>query len=294
MTLPVLRPRRSCLYMPASNARALAKARTVAADALILDLEDAIAPAAKAEARIAACRAVADGGFGGRERIIRINPLDSIWGADDIRAAAQSGADGLLVPKVNRAADMRAIGDAMDAAGAPADMAIWVMIETPLALLHIGEIAASAKGGRLSAFVIGLNDLAKELRAQITPGRMAFQSALQTALIAARAHGLIAIDGVYNDIADLAGFEAECAQGRLLGYDGKSIIHPAQVEICNRAFSPGEEELINAQKIIAAFAAAENAGQGVIKVDGIMAELLHLEQARRIVAIADEIKRLTA
>lgn len=289
-----MRPRRSCLYVPASNPRAVEKARDLPADAVILDLEDAVAPAAKAAARTAACWEIARGGFGAREIIIRANPLTSAWGADDVRAAVQSGAHALLLPKVTCAADIRAIDDAMNRAAAPAEMALWVMIETPLAILNIAEIAAATQNTRASCFVLGLNDLAKDLRARAAPGRAAFQYALQSAIIAARAHGLSAIDGVYNDISDAAGLESEAAQGRMLGYDGKSVIHPAQIDICNRVFSPSPQEIEQAERIIAAFAQRPDDSQAVLQVGGVMTELLHLEQARRTAAIAERIKRLTA
>jgi citrate lyase subunit beta/citryl-CoA lyase len=283
--------------MPASNARAIEKARNIAADVIILDLEDAVAPDAKADARAAACRAAKDGGFGGRELVIRINALDSAWGADDLAQAAASGAHAMLVPKVTSAADIHAIDDAMNNAikmgHAPADMALWVMIEMPLAILNIAEIAAASRGTRLSCFVIGTNDLAKELRAQNTPGREAFQTALQLCLMAARAHGLHAIDGVFNDITDEAGLERECRQGRMLGYDGKTLIHPAQLAICNQIFSPSANEIAEARAIVAAFAAPENTGQAVIKVGGKMTEILHWEQAKVTIALADGIAQLT-
>jgi citrate lyase subunit beta / citryl-CoA lyase len=275
--------------MPASNARAIEKARSIAADVIILDLEDAVAPDAKADARLAACDAISDGGFCPRELVIRINALNSIWGTDDLKAATASGADALLVPKVTSSADIHAIHEAMEAAAAPANMALWVMIEMPLAILNIAEIASAAQDTRLSCFVIGTNDLGKELRAQNTPDRAAFQSALQLSVAAARAYGLAAIDGVFNDIADLSGLEQECVQGRMFGYDGKTAIHPAQLEICNRIFAPAEEEVAQARAIIAAFAATENAGQAVIKVGEKMTELLHLEQAQQTIAIAEAI-----
>lgn len=287
------RPRRSCLYMPASNARAIEKARIIAADVIILDLEDAVAPDAKVDARAAACRAAKDGGFSGRELAIRINALDSAWGADDLRQAAVSGAHALLVPKVTNAADIHAINDAMNDAYAPADMALWVMIEMPLAILNIAEIAAASRETRLSGFVIGTNDLAKELHAQNTPGREAFQTALQLCLIAARAYGMHAIDGVFNDIADEDGLDRECRQGRMLGYDGKTLIHPAQLAICNQIFSPSADEIAEARAIVEAFAAPENAGQAVIKVGGKMTEILHLEQAKVTIALSGGIAQLT-
>lgn len=286
-------PPRSCLYVPASNPRAIEKARDLPADVVILDLEDAVAPDAKTDARIAACWEIARGGFGTRALVIRINPLPSIWGMDDLHAAVQSGAHALLVPKVTCAADIRAIDAAMTAAGAPGEMELWAMIEMPLAILNIAEITAGAGQSRLSAFVIGINDLAKETGAMMTADRAAFQSALQMTITAARAYGLTAIDGVFNDISDRAGLESECQQGRMLGYDGKSVIHPDQIEICNRIFSPSPGEVEQARMIIAAFADPHNDGQAVLKVGGIMTERLHWEQAKRIVAIAERIKRLT-
>ncbi|MEE9433187.1 MAG: CoA ester lyase [Sphingorhabdus sp.] len=287
------RPRRSCLYMPGSNARAMEKARSISADVIILDLEDAVAADAKETARAAVCEAVSGEGFGHREVVIRINAPSTPWGADDLTQAAAARPDALLAPKVTSGADIKAIDEAMSAAGAPVDMALWVMIEMPLAILNIAEIAAVANDTRLCAFVMGTNDLAKELRAQPGPYRQAFQTALQITVAAARAHGLSAIDGVYNDIENAAGLEQECKQGRMLGFDGKTLIHPAQLEICNRIFAPSAEEISQAKAVIAAFADPANAGQGVITVGGKMTELLHLEEARRVAAVADAIAQLT-
>ncbi len=282
-----IKPRRSVLYMPGANPKALEKAKTLAVDALIFDLEDSVAPEAKAEARQAVGAALAGGGYGRREIVVRTNGLSSEWAADDMKAAAAAKPDAILVPKVSSAADVRAADAAMRTAGAAC--ALWVMIETPLAILNIKEIAACAGETPLACFVIGGNDLGKEQRAANTPGREAFWASLTLAVLAARAYGLAAIDGVYNDIADAAGFEAECRQGVVLGYDGKTLIHPSQIAPCNAAFAPPSSAVENARAIIAAFAAPENAGRGVIKVAGKMTELLHLEQARRIVAIDEAI-----
>jgi citrate lyase subunit beta/citryl-CoA lyase len=289
MTENAFRPRRSCLYMPGANSRALEKARDLPADAVLLDLEDAVAPEAKDSARSAVAAALAAGGFGKRERVIRINGLDTAWGAEDLTMAARSGADAILVPKVTSARDIHAVDAALKAAGAPPTLAFWVMIEMPLALLNIHEIAAAAHGTRLTAFVMGTNDLVKELRTRLTPDRFAVQAALQQSVLAARAYGLTAIDGVYNDIPNEAGFEAECVQGSLLGFDGKTLIHPSQIDTANRVFAPAPEDVEQAKAVIAAFAAPENAGKGVLKVNGKMTELLHLSEAKRIVAVAEAI-----
>lgn len=283
------RPRRSCLYMPGANAKALEKAKTLPADVLLLDLEDSVAPEAKADARAQVAAAVKAGGYGKREVIIRCNALATPWGRDDIAAAGPAGPDGLLAPKVESAEEVRTLDAAMTAAGFPAHTALWIMIETPRAILNLAEIAAAAKGTRLSVFVMGLNDLAKETRARASANRAAFFAPLSLAVTAARAEGLTAIDGVYNDIADQAGFEAECRQGLEFGFDGKTLIHPSQIEACNAVFAPTPEEVARARAVIDAFAQPENAGKGVIKVDGKMTELLHLEEAKRVVAVAEAI-----
>jgi citrate lyase subunit beta / citryl-CoA lyase len=283
------RPRRSCLYMPGANAKALEKATTLAADVLLLDLEDSVAPEAKAEARAQVAAAVQVGGYGKREVIVRINALATPWGRDDIAAAGAARPDGILAPKVESAAQVKALDDAMGAAGFGADASLWVMIETPRAILNLAEIAAAANGTRLAVFVMGLNDLAKETRARAGANRAAFFAAMSLAVTAARAEGLTVIDGVYNDIADAAGFEAECRQGLEFGFDGKTLIHPSQIDACNAVFAPTNEEVARAHAIIAAFALPENAGKGVIKVDGRMTELLHLEEANRVVTVAEAI-----
>lgn len=281
------RPRRSALYMPAANAKAVEKARTLACDVVILDLEDAVAPEMKAAAREAAVAAVKAGGFGRREVVIRVNGLDTPWGADDLAAAVEAGPDAVLVPKVGDAGDVRAYDAAL--AGAPSALRLWAMIETGNAVFHLWEIAACARTTRLAAWVMGVNDLAKEMHARHTPGREAFAPILSLAVVAARAHGLTILDGVHNEIEDLAALEAVCRQGLDLGFDGKSLIHPKHLEICNRAFSPSADEVAWAMAVIAAFAAPENAGKGVLRVEGRMAERLHLIQAEQLVAVAEAI-----
>ena len=281
-------PRRSCLYMPGANERALEKAKSLPCDAVILDLEDAVAPEGKAEARKRVAQAVLDGGFGHREVIVRINGFDTDWGEADLEAIAPTDPDAILVPKVQSADDIR-LADARIKAASDSPIDLWVMIEMPLAVLRIEAIAAASETTRLAAFVMGTNDLAKELNAAPTPDRLAFQSSLMASLLAARAYGLTAIDGVYNDIANTQGFLAESTQGQQLGFDGKTLIHPSQIDPCNEVFTPLAADVDHARAVIAAFASPENAGQGVIKVNGKMTELLHLAQAKSLVAIADAI-----
>ena len=284
------RPRRSCLYMPGANARALEKARELPADTLILDLEDAVAPEAKAEARGAIAASLAAGGYGKRELVVRMNGLDSEWGHADLEMAVKSGAAAVLAPKVTGLRDIERLDAALKKAGAGEGIALWVMIETPLAILNIKEIAAASTGSHLTTFVMGTNDLAKEYRARMTPDRLAFQTALQLSVAAARAYGLTAIDGVYNDIKNEDGFRHECEQGRDLGFDGKTLIHPSQLEDCNRIFAPSRHDVEQAQAVIEAFAAPANAGKGVLKVNGKMTELLHLDEAKRTVAMDEAIR----
>lgn len=293
-SLTTPRPRRSFLYMPGDKARVLEKAKSLPADAVMFDLEDAVAPDNKLLARQTACNAAKAGGFGKREIVIRMNGLDTQWGADDLAAIVAANPDGILAPKVETAQDIHTLNDALTAAGAPETFTLWVMIEMPRAILNIQAIAAAAETTRLTAFVMGTNDLAKEYRALWTPDRLAFQTALQLSVAAARGYGLIALDGVYNDIQNTAGLEAECLQGRVLGFDGKTLIHPAQLEATNAAFSPAPEDVIQAEAVIAAFALPENADKGVIKVNGKMTELLHLEEARATVEIAKAIAELEA
>lgn len=288
----IARPRRSALYMPASNAKAIDKARSLACDVVILDLEDAVAPEAKETARAQAVEAVRAGGFGRREVVIRVNGLDTPWGADDLAAAAQAAPDAVLVPKVNSAADVAAYDAALKSA--PAATRLWAMIETCASLFALSEIAGAASSTRLSCWVMGTNDLAKEMRCRQTPGREPFLGALGLSVAAARGAGLSILDGVYNDIENLEGLEAVCEQGVDFGFDGKTLIHPKQVEICNRVFSPAAAEVDWARSVIAAFGLPENKGKGAIRVEGRMAELLHLAQAERLVAVAGAIAQAEA
>jgi citrate lyase subunit beta / citryl-CoA lyase len=284
-----IRPRRSVLYMPGANERALEKAKTLPADSLILDLEDAVAPEAKAEARERVCNTVKAGGYGPRELIIRVNGLDTEWGKADIKAAAQANPDAILAPKVATAEDIRWIDEAIAEGGASEKPRLWVMIETPLSILNIKEIAAAAKSTRLAGFVMGSNDLIKDFRAEPMPGRENLAACYTLAITAARAYDLLVFDGVYNDIANAEGFVAEAKQARAFGFDGKTLIHPSQVEPCNAIFAPPADAVAQAKDVIAAFADPANAGKGVLKVNGKMTELLHLAQARRMVAVAEAI-----
>lgn len=278
-----LRPRRSVLYMPGANERALEKAKTIPADALILDLEDAVAPDAKPEARDRVCAAAASGEYGRREITIRCNGLDTQWGLDDLRAAAKAGPDAVVIPKINSPADIARVEKTLEEAGAPDATRIWAMLETPAGIFAAREIAAASE--RLAVLVMGTNDIAKELHAEHVPGRQPLAYALSACLLAARAAGKVILDGVYNDIKDEAGFEAECVQGRQMGFDGKTLIHPSQVEPCNRVFAPSDDEVEQARRIIAAFEEAEAAGKGVVTVDGRMIENLHVDNARRTLAL---------
>ena len=285
----VARPRRSVLYLPGSNAKALAKARELPVDAIVLDLEDSVAPEAKPEARERIVAALKEGGFGGREMLIRVNGVHTPWGEADLEAAAAAAPDGVLLPKVDGP------GTVMHAAkflrSAPEKTRLWAMMETPMAMLSASSIAAMAAdpASRLEALVLGLNDLAKETRGRLKPGRAAFAPWLATCIAAARAHGCDVIDGVYNNIADLEGFRAECEQGLEFGFDGKTLIHPSQIDICNATFAPSPDEVAHARAIIAAFDEPENAGKGVLKIDGRMVELLHAQMAKRTLAIAEAI-----
>ena len=285
------RPRRSVLYMPGSNARALEKARSLPADALILDLEDAVAPEAKEAARAQVCYAVAAGGYGRREVVIRINGPETPWGEADLEAAAAARPDAVLVPKVGSGADITRVTDRLAASGAPAGTRLWAMIETPLAILNVADIAAAAKapGARLACFVMGTNDLVKETRGDLSSNRRPALYWLSSAVTAARAYGLDALDGVYNNFKDAEGFRRECGHGRALGFDGKTLIHPDQIAVANEVFAPPEAEVAWARKIIAAFDLPEHKGKGVITVEGRMVEIMHAEMARRTVAIAEVI-----
>lgn len=283
-----VRPRRSVLYMPGSNARALEKARGLPADALILDLEDAVAPDAKELARAQVCDAVKARGFGKREVVIRVNALSTAWGGDDLAAAAAAGPDALLLPKVSTAQDLAAA----EAKLGGAQVALWAMVETPLAILNAGQIAGA--GGRLACLVMGTNDLIKEFRGSHTQDRLNLAAALGISVAAARAYGLAIVDGVYNDINNSDGFYESCRQGRSFGFDGKTLIHPSQIEPCNEVFAPSLEDVEAARQIIAAFARPENKGKGAIALDGRMVELLHAEIARNTVALAEAIAALEA
>ncbi len=282
-----LRPRRSVLYMPAANERALEKAKAIPADALIFDLEDAVAPEAKAEARERACAMFVAGGYGNREITIRANGIGTQWHDDDLAAIAKAGPDGVVVPKVNSAADVHAIEAALERHGAPDRTRIWAMLETPVAMLHAEEICGASE--RLNVLVMGTNDLAKELHAQRVPSRQPLMGGLYLALLAARAADKVILDGVFNDIKDEVSFAAECSQGRQMGFDGKTLVHPSQVEPCNSAFSPEADEVELAVRIIAAFEEAEREGRGVVTVDGRMIENLHVDEARRVLAIQEAI-----
>jgi len=277
-----LRPRRSVLYMPAGNERALEKAKSIPCDAIILDLEDAVAPDAKPLARQQAATAVTSGEYGHREVTVRCNGLTTQWGADDLAAAAAAGPAAVVIPKVASVADLDAVAARLDTAGAGAT-SIWAMVETPTAILDCRAIAAHP---RVTALVMGTNDLARELRAPLVAGRANLVPHLATAVLAAREAGKAILDGVYNDVDDLAGFAVECRQGVELGFDGKTLVHPGQVEPANAAWSPTDDEIASAQRIIAAFDAAQAEGKGVVTVDGRMIENLHVHDARRTLAVA--------
>ena len=291
-----IRPRRSALYMPGSNARAIEKARTLAADAVIFDLEDAVAPDAKAAAREKVCAAVQAGGYGKRELVIRINALETPWGEADLAAAIAAAPDAILVPKVSSAETLAAVGLRLRKFGAAERTRIWAMIETPLAILRAESIASAAHDvdTRLSCFVMGTNDLAKDTRARLLPGRAAMLPWLMGALAAARAHGIDILDGVYNGLSDRQGFRAECEQGRDCGFDGKTLIHPDQIAAANGIFAPSEGEVENARAIVAAFAQPENTGKGAISLNGRMVERLHAEMARRTLALVEAIGERSA
>jgi citrate lyase subunit beta/citryl-CoA lyase len=284
------RPRRSVLYLPASNERALEKAKTIPCDGLILDLEDAVAPDAKPTARASACAAAASGEYGVREVAIRVNGADTAWHADDLRAACAAGPDAIVVPKVESADAVRALADALSSYDAPAHTALWAMVETPRAMLHCEEIAAASD--RLTVLVMGTNDLAKELFAAHVPGRQPLLAGLGLALLAARATGRAILDGVYNDVADADGFLAECRQGRDLGFDGKTLIHPGQVDAANATFAPDDAEVEDARGVLRAWADA--AGSGVVTYRGRMIENLHVETAQRVLAVHDAVAQRRA
>jgi citrate lyase subunit beta/citryl-CoA lyase len=282
------RPRRSLLYLPGSNARALEKARTLACDGVIIDLEDSVAPDAKAAARRQVMAALSAGGFGRREVVVRVNGLDTPWGEDDLEALAHAAPDAVLVPKVQESGDIARYHARLNDArpgGYPERVQLWAMIETCRSLFHLESLAAARRTSRLACWVLGVNDLAKEMGAELEPGRAPFLAALSLSVAAARAHDLSILDGVFNGLDDQAGFEQECRQGRAFGFDGKTLIHPSQIEICNRVFSPSPDQIAWATAVADAFAQPENAALGAIRVNGKMAERLHLAQAERILAV---------
>ena len=278
-----LRPRRSVLYLPSSNSRALEKAKTLDVDALILDLEDAVSPDAKEAARESACAAARSGAYGPRELTIRVNGTDTAWHADDMVAVSQAGPDAIVVPKVGSADEVRALVAAMESAGAPARTQLWAMLETPRAMLHAEDICAASP--RLTVLVMGTNDLNKELGAVMVPSRAPLLAGLSLCLLAAKASGKAIVDGVFNDVTDAEGFAAECRQARELGFDGKTLIHPGQVEPTNRAFAPSDEDVEQARGIIDAFEQARVSGSGVATYRGRLVENLHVDTARKVLAL---------
>jgi citrate lyase subunit beta/citryl-CoA lyase len=290
------RPRRSVLYMPGSNARAIEKARTLPCDGVIIDLEDAVAPDAKDAARRQIVEAVKTGGFGHREVFIRINGIDTPWMEGDLEAAVAAVPDAILLPKITTGEQLEQIGARLLSLHADRRIRVWAMIETPVAILNLREIAAAALDSetRLAGFVIGTNDLAKETGARIVPGRAPMLGWLSMAVLTAHTYGIDIHDGDYNDIGNTDGFAQECAQARDLGFDGKTLIHPNLIAACNAAFSPSPAEVIDARRIIAAFAEPEHADKGVIQLDGRMVERMHADIARRTVAIADAIAERSA
>ncbi|WP_420450797.1 HpcH/HpaI aldolase/citrate lyase family protein [Ilumatobacter sp.] len=286
-----LRPRRSVLYMPAANERALDKAKTIPADAVIFDLEDAVAPDAKVDARSRAVAAVRSGEYGARELTIRCNGLDTGWGSDDIAAAGAASPSAVVIPKVDSVTQLAEVSSILDAAGAPAEVGIWAMIETPRAVLDVRSIASHP---RVSVLVMGTNDLAKELRAPLVADRHPLVPHLATALLAAREAGIAILDGVYNDVRDAEGFAAECRQGMEMGFDGKTLIHPSQVGPANETWAPSPDDVEHARRVIAAFDEAVADGRGVVTVDGRMIENLHVDNARRTLAVSSAIEALAA
>lgn len=285
-----VRPRRSVLYMPGSNTRALEKGKTLPADALILDLEDAVTPGAKAEARRQVCAAVKAGGYGRREVVVRVNGLHTPWGHDDLVQVSEAGPDAILLPKLVSVGMVREAGRLMEQHGAPENMALWCMMETPLDVLHAEEIASSSP--RVACLVVGTSDLTKDLHASHTAERLPLLTSMGLCLLAARAYGLAILDGVHLDLADDEGFARACRQGAELGFDGKTLIHPKTIAVANEAFAPSVEDVAWSRRIIAAHAEAAAEGKGVVVVDGKLVEALHVEGARRLVALAEAIEEL--
>ncbi len=287
---PALRPRRSALYLPGNNARALEKAKTLSADMLIFDLEDAVGPDAKAESRAKVCEAVSSGGYHPREIVVRVNGLGTDWHDDDLAAVAVSTADGVLVPKVESGEQVRALAAVLETLHAPKALRLWVMIETPRAILRVEEIASASD--RLAGLVVGTNDLVNDLHGLHVPGRAPVLPALALAMLGARAAGKAILDGVFNNITDIEGFRAEARQGREMGFDGKTLIHPSQLAPANDVFGPSHEELTDARKIVSAYEQAQATGESVITVDGRMIESLHVRDAQRILALAELISEM--
>lgn len=287
----MIRPRRSLLFMPGSNARALEKARLLQADGVILDLEDAVAPDAKETARAQIAGALAEGGFGRREVLVRINALDSPWWIDDLAMAGKAKPDGILVPKVSSVDDLAAVANRLTDIGADMSIRVWIMIETARGVLNAEQLAAQAQDAemRLAGFVFGPNDISRETGIRMLPGRATMLPMISHCILAARAYGLSILDGPFSDIANIEAFASECAQARDFGFDGKTLIHPSQIEACNATFTPPAAEVEQARKIIAAFALPENATRGAIQLDGRMVERLHAEIAKKTIAIADAI-----
>ncbi len=288
-TTDSIRPRRSVLYMPGSNKRALDKARTLPADALIMDLEDAVAPDAKNAARENVIAAIRAGGYGDRELVIRINALHTPWGKKDLVAAATAAADAVLVPKIDDAAELNKVVDLLAINGAPKQLKVWAMAETPLAMININSIARA--DARLMVLVMGTSDLAKSLRIPTGSDQNSLRTALSSCVLAARAYGIDVLDGVYTDLADIAGFRKSCDQARILGFDGKTLIHPSQIEVANTVFGVSEEQLAHASEVIAAWDAAAAQGRGIAVLDGQMIEKLHADEARRALALNATITR---
>lgn len=287
---PTLRPRRSALYLPGNKPRALEKGKTLPADVLIFDLEDAVGPDAKADSRATVCEAISSKSYRPREVVVRINGLDTDWHDDDMAAVARSAADGVLVPKVETGQQVQALADALDTHSAPNSLQLWVMIETPRAFLRAEELASASD--RLAGLVVGTNDLVNELHGLHVPGRAPAVPALGLAMLGARAAGKVILDGVFNDITDEDGFRAEAAQGREMGFDGKTLIHPSQIAAANELFGPSRKEVADARKVVSAYEEAQAAGTSVITVDGRMVESLHVRDAQRILALADLITQM--
>ncbi|HVJ32305.1 MAG TPA: CoA ester lyase [Terriglobia bacterium] len=285
-----IRPRRSVLYLPGSNARALEKARELPADALILDLEDAVAPEAKESARQMVAEAVRTTDFGHREVVVRVNGLDTPWGLADVMAMARIGADALLFPKIQSPQDVRTAVAALDRAGAPGSLPVWIMAETPRCILDIDAIASASH--RLACIVAGTSDLTRELRARHTASRDSVYTALSLTVLAARAHGLDVLDGVHLDLGDEAGFAFTCEQGRNMGFDGRTLIHPKQIDVANRVFAPTEKELELARRVVAAWDEARAAGKGICVVDNRLIEKLHVEEFERLLTLDVAIAKL--